>query len=108
MRAVRTGCSGPTATGRSASSSATSARSPMGSPASTPSRAMVREEEELRHMRASIEGQAIAIEAGAATDDPNDVVTHAIAGAIADELTAAAATPAVVGSEGSQMSSERA
>ena len=40
---------------------------------SAPSRAMVREEEELRHMRASIEGQAVAIEAGAATDDPNDV-----------------------------------
>jgi len=59
-------------------------------------------------MRASIEGQAVAIEAGAATDDPNDVVTHAIAGAIADELTAAGAKPVVVGSEGSTMSSDRA
>jgi N-acetylmuramoyl-L-alanine amidase len=75
---------------------------------SAPSRAMVREEEELRHMRASIEGQAVAIEAGAATEEPNDVVTHAIAGAIADELTAAGAKPVVVGSEGSTMSSERA
>jgi N-acetylmuramoyl-L-alanine amidase len=75
---------------------------------SAPSRAMVREEEELRHMRAAIEGQAVAIEAGAASDDPNDVVTHAIAGAIADELTAAGAKPVVVGSEGSTMSSDRA
>ena len=31
---------------------------------SAPSRAMVREAEELRHMRASIEGQVVAIDAG--------------------------------------------
>jgi N-acetylmuramoyl-L-alanine amidase len=75
---------------------------------SAPSRAMVREQEELRHMRASIEGQAIAIVAATASGDTDDVVTHAMAGAIADELTGAGAKPVVVSGEGSRLASDRA
>lgn len=75
---------------------------------SAPSRAMVREQEELLHMRASIEGQAIAIEAGGSSTEPNDLVAHAMASAIADELTATGAKPVVVGGADSTMASERA
>ena len=74
---------------------------------SAPSRAMVREEEELRQMRASIEGQVIAIEAGMTTGSTAPR-TRAIAEALADELTALGAKPVIVGGEGASMASEGA
>jgi N-acetylmuramoyl-L-alanine amidase len=69
-----------------------------------PSRAMVREEEELRQMRASIEGQVIAIDVGGSSDP----VVHAIGAAIVDALAAAGAKPVSVGEAGGIAASERA
>jgi N-acetylmuramoyl-L-alanine amidase len=58
-----------------------------------PSRAMVREEEELRQMRASIEGQVIAVDVGNARDR----VTRAIGAAVVDALASAGAKPVSIG-----------
>ncbi|HEY6567279.1 MAG TPA: peptidoglycan-binding protein [Actinomycetota bacterium] len=76
-----------------------------------PSRAMVREAEELRHMRTSAQGQVIAIDAGAAeADEPDDLATRAIAGSVMDHLIALGCKPASLGAEpgAPQMASERA
>ena len=58
--------------------------------ASGPSRAVVREEETVRSMRSSIEGQVVAI------DLPRETASHAIGRALADELAAAGAKPVLL------------
>jgi N-acetylmuramoyl-L-alanine amidase len=74
-----------------------------------PSRALIREEEELRQMRTSLQGQVIAIDAGsAASADVGDAPVRAIAAALLDELSAAGAKPATLGGEGISLPSERA
>ncbi|MEO8475778.1 MAG: peptidoglycan-binding protein [Actinomycetota bacterium] len=66
---------------------------------SAPSRALVREEEELRGARESIEGRVIAIDAGSAE---RDVELGQIAGSLAAELRSAGAEPVILhGEEGS-------
>jgi N-acetylmuramoyl-L-alanine amidase len=69
-----------------------------------PSRAMVREEEELRQMRASIEGQVIAIDVGGSVD----TVVRAMGAAIVDALAGAGAKPVSVGDAGALPASGRA
>jgi len=77
-------------------------------PARGPSRAEVREREELRAMHASIEGKVIAIDPGSVSSmttwrpgssDPG-IDTYAIAAALARELAAAGAKPALLRGEG--------
>ncbi len=77
-------------------------------PARGPSRAEVREREELRARHASIEGQVIAIDPGSASSMPMGIAgssdpgidTYAIAAALARELAAAGAKPALLRGEG--------
>ncbi len=62
---------------------------------SAPSRAMVREAEELRHRRVSIEGQVLAIDPG----DPGargSACTFSVAEALRDELAAMGAKPSLL------------
>jgi N-acetylmuramoyl-L-alanine amidase len=74
-----------------------------------PSRALVREEEELRQMRASLQGRVIAIDAGWATsDEVGDASIRAVAAALVDELSTAGAKPATLESEGVSGPSDRA
>jgi N-acetylmuramoyl-L-alanine amidase len=71
---------------------------------SAPSRALVREEEELRHARGSIQGQVIAIEVASA--DGEGAVT-AIADTVAADLRSAGAEPALIeGGDGSALSDQ--
>ncbi len=72
------------------------------------SRALVREQEELRQMQSAIEGQVIAIDAGPPTDEPDDVVTRAMARAVVSELAGAGAKPAIVEGSDSSMPGDRA
>jgi N-acetylmuramoyl-L-alanine amidase len=58
---------------------------------SGPSRALVREQEELRNLRSSMEGRVIAVDPGQA-----DAVTYAMAVALADRLEAGGAKPALL------------
>ena len=76
-----------------------------------PGRAIVREAEELRHMRASAHGQIIAIDAGTAEAvDPDDLAARAIAEAVVDHLAAMGCKPTSLGTEAGAvtMASERA
>jgi N-acetylmuramoyl-L-alanine amidase len=57
-----------------------------------PSRALVREAEELRQMRTSIRGQVIAIDPGD-PGEPGELCTYSIAEALRDELEALQAKP---------------
>lgn len=62
---------------------------------SGPSRALVREEEELRQMRTSIEAQVLAIDPG----DPGEAgsaCTYSVAEALRDELSAMGAKPSLL------------
>jgi N-acetylmuramoyl-L-alanine amidase len=59
-----------------------------------PSRALVREEEELRQMRASIEGRVIAIDPGHGGDE--GAATYAMAISLMDELSSVGAKPALL------------
>ncbi len=61
-----------------------------------PSRALVREAEELRQMRASIEGQIVAIDPGHSAQDRRPDVHLAMAHALAEELTDLGAKPAML------------
>jgi N-acetylmuramoyl-L-alanine amidase len=61
-----------------------------------PSRAMVREEEELRQMRATLEGQVITIDIASGSSEASASVTGAMASALVDELAALGAKPAVL------------
>ncbi len=76
-------------------------------PESGPSRALVREEEELRHARRSIEGRLVAIDpahGGGAAGSP-----YAMAAALRDELAKLGAKPAVLrGADEDPSPSERA
>lgn len=68
---------------------------------SGPGRAVVREAESIRAMRSSIEGQIVAIDAG--HGDMTDVALgHAMAVALAHELSALGAKPVVLGGDESQ------
>ncbi len=60
---------------------------------SAPSRALVREEEELRGARGSIEGRLIAIDAG---NDAGDVGLSQVARSLAAELRSAGAEPVIL------------
>lgn len=72
-----------------------------------PSRALVREEEELRHARASIEGSVVAVDPGR-TDEAGDT-TYTMAMALHDELVALGAKPALLCARGEDpTASERA
>jgi N-acetylmuramoyl-L-alanine amidase len=61
---------------------------------SAPSRALVREEEELRHARGTIDGRVIAIDAGELESDP---AVGAIARSLATDLRSMGAEPVVLG-----------
>jgi N-acetylmuramoyl-L-alanine amidase len=72
-----------------------------------PSRALVREEEELRQARASIDGAVVAIDPGRPGEDGD--ATFAMAMALHDELVAIGAKPALVcGPEDDPSASQRA
>jgi N-acetylmuramoyl-L-alanine amidase len=74
-----------------------------------PSRALVREAEELRQMRASIGGQIIAIDPGHSAEDHQPDVHLAMARALAQELAELGAKPAVLREAGeSPTDSDRA
>jgi N-acetylmuramoyl-L-alanine amidase len=60
-----------------------------------PSRALIRESEQLRDMRGSIEGRVIAIEAGDGTDERAAIRTS-MAAALAERLAALGAKPEVL------------
>jgi N-acetylmuramoyl-L-alanine amidase len=62
---------------------------------SVPSRALVREEEELRHERSSIEGQVLAIDPGD-PGEPGGSCTFAVARVLRDELAAMGAKPSLL------------
>lgn len=77
-------------------------------PSGAPSRAVVRERETLRNMQADLAGAVIAIDPGHGADDrgdrgPNGTtevdVTFAMASALADELSAVGAKPALLRDE---------
>jgi N-acetylmuramoyl-L-alanine amidase len=73
---------------------------------SGPSRALVREEEELRGVRASIEGTVVAIDPG---NPAEEGFTYAMATSLHDELVALGAKPALLcGANESPDASERA
>jgi N-acetylmuramoyl-L-alanine amidase len=74
---------------------------------SGPGRAVVREGESVRAMRSSIEGQIVAIEAGHA-DHPDDTLGRDIAAALARELSALGAEPAVLSGSDAARSSDLA
>jgi N-acetylmuramoyl-L-alanine amidase len=74
-----------------------------------PSRAMVREEEELRQMRGSIEAQVVAVDAGSqASSDLDDVAARAIATRVVDDLASMGAKPSMLGAHGPTIASDRA
>jgi N-acetylmuramoyl-L-alanine amidase len=74
-----------------------------------PSRALVREEEELRQMSARLEGQVIAVDAGHGPDDAGADLHLAMARAVARELAASGAKPELLRAEGEDPTpSERA
>ena len=62
---------------------------------SGPSRALVREEEELRQMRTSIEAQVLAIDPGD-PGEPGSACTYSVAEALRDELAAMGAKPSLL------------
>ena len=72
-----------------------------------PSRALVREVEQLRAMRGSIEGRVIAIDTGEDGPDPSSSTRAAMAGAIAERLAAVGAKPEIL-REGLATPSDRA
>lgn len=73
---------------------------------SAPSRALVREEEELRHARGSIEGRIVAIDTVDGADEP---AVTAIAASLAADLRSMGAEPVVIdGADGVASASERA
>jgi N-acetylmuramoyl-L-alanine amidase len=65
-----------------------------------PSRALVREAEELRQMRAGLDGQTIAIDPGHGPDDGGVDLRLAMAQAVATELSAMGAKPELLRDEG--------
>lgn len=74
-----------------------------------PSRALVREQEELRQMRVSLEGQVVAIDPGRVDDPAMAQRQLAMARAIATELAALGAKPALLrGDDEEPTESERA
>jgi N-acetylmuramoyl-L-alanine amidase len=73
---------------------------------SGPSRALVREEEELRHARGSIEGRVIAVDIGRTGED-RPLVT-AIAEAVVADLRAVGAEPALVEGDATTTPSDQA
>src|SRR5262245_7668515 len=64
-----------------------------------PGRALVRETEQLRHMRGSIEGSVIAIESGEGPADGPERIRVAMAAALAERLAALGAKPEVLQAE---------
>ena len=62
---------------------------------SGPSRALVREEEELRHLRTSIEARIVAIDPGDA-GEPASACTYSIAVVLRDELSAMGGKPSLL------------
>ena len=64
-----------------------------------PSRAMVRESEELQQLRASGRGQVIAIDVAADPTDPGYLVAHAIAEAVTDHMASMGWKPATLGTD---------
>jgi N-acetylmuramoyl-L-alanine amidase len=64
------------------------------------SRALVREEEELRQMSARLEGQIVAVDAGQGPDEAGTDLHLAMARAVAVELTALGAKPELLRTEG--------
>ncbi|MGZ8622970.1 MAG: N-acetylmuramoyl-L-alanine amidase [Actinomycetota bacterium] len=72
---------------------------------SAPSRALVREEEELRHARGSIEGRIIAIDTADAPEDPAVV---AIARALTADLRSMGAEPVVIDGAGGEAATDPA
>ncbi len=62
---------------------------------SGPGRAMVREEESVRTMRSSIEGQIVAIDPEGRSDEAR-LASYAVASALADRLVAMGAKPALL------------
>ena len=64
-----------------------------------PGRALVRESEELREMRGSIEGQVIAIEPGHEPSDGSEAIRMAMATALAEQLGGLGAKPEVLRGE---------
>jgi N-acetylmuramoyl-L-alanine amidase len=71
-----------------------------------PSRALIRESEQLRDMRGSIEGRVIAIEAGDGPADGRESIRMSMATALAERLAALGAKPELLPEE--PASSERA
>lgn len=73
------------------------------------SRALVREEEELRQMTTRLEGQVVAVDAGHGSDDQGDDLHLAMARAVAKQLGALGAKPELLRAEGEDPTpSERA
>lgn len=73
------------------------------------SRALVREEEELRQMSAHLEGQVVAVDAGHGPDEAGSDLHLAMARAVARELEVLGAKPEVLRAEGEDPTpSERA
>jgi N-acetylmuramoyl-L-alanine amidase len=68
------------------------------------SRALVREEEELRQMRTSIEGQVLAIDPGD-PGEPGAACTYSVAEALRDEFAAMGAKPSLLRSRGEALGS---
>jgi N-acetylmuramoyl-L-alanine amidase len=64
-----------------------------------PSRALIRETEQLRMMRGSIEGRVIAIEAGDGPMDGYEATRTAMANALAERLAALGAKPGILPEE---------
>ena len=62
---------------------------------SGPSRALVREAEEMRHSRTSIDGRVLAIDPGD-PGEPGGACTYAVAQTLHDELATMGATPALL------------
>jgi N-acetylmuramoyl-L-alanine amidase len=74
-----------------------------------PSRALIREEEELRQMAARLEGQVVAVDAGHGPDERGPDLHLAMARAVAVELGALGAKPELLRAEGEDPTpSERA
>jgi N-acetylmuramoyl-L-alanine amidase len=64
-----------------------------------PSRALIREREQLRDMRGSIEGRVIAIESGDGPSDGYDAIRASMSAALAERLAALGAKPEILPDE---------
>jgi N-acetylmuramoyl-L-alanine amidase len=73
-----------------------------------PSRALIREREQLRDMRGSIEGRVIAIESGDGPSDGDFAIRASMAAALAEHLAALGAKPEILPEEPSPSDRARA